>query len=96
MSSSTSLPPFDPLPLPWFIFFAFIEPLTTCAGAYVAIFTPEQFYHDLIPQAFRGGLASAGGVKAALKGVTGGSSTSLLALGEEGRVAVSQLGSCEW
>lgn len=95
MSSSTSLPPLDPLPLPWFVFFAFVEPITTCAGAYVAIFTPEQFHHDLIPQAFRGTLTGEG-IKATLKSVTGASSASILALGEEGRVAVSQLGSCEW
>lgn len=78
----------DPLPYGWFLFFGVFEPVSTCLGAYFALFDTEQFYSDLVPADYKR-TSSLSGLGAKI-GVDVGS------IDDEARMGTAQLGSCEY
>lgn len=70
----------NPLPLSWYLFFGIGEPVSTVAGAAYALGNTATFYRELIPTPFKSLTAAS-----LIPGVP-----------EEARMAVAQLGSCEY
>ncbi|GAA5899853.1 hypothetical protein JCM8208_004585 [Rhodotorula glutinis] len=48
-SSRSSRPPLDPFPVPYYLFFAGVEPFLTIVGALKAVLYPAHYHSTLIP-----------------------------------------------
>ncbi|KAK0563056.1 hypothetical protein OC861_005014 [Tilletia horrida] len=42
----------DPFPLPWYIFFGIVEPISVFAGATYALAFQQKYHYELVPPAF--------------------------------------------